>query len=143
MRRTIAVALGIAILAVPSVALAFSRVLHGAAGSGGVATIDIQFNIKHGRATKITRLELNNIPASCQGSASTAVYYSFPHHILISRDGRFHAKDVANRGRTTYMVRGHFLTLRKASGKLRINGPVPGCSSADTGVVSWTATATD
>jgi hypothetical protein len=112
------------------------------AGSGGVATIDIQFNIKHGRATKITRLELNNIPASCVGFPSTAVSYSFPHHIFISRIGRFHATDVVNGGRVTYMVRGHFITRRKAAGKLRIDGTVPGCRSADTGLVSWTATAT-
>jgi hypothetical protein len=141
-KRTIAAMLGIAVLAVPAVALAFSRVLHGPAGSGGVGTIDIQFNIKHGRATKITRLELNNIPASCRGFPSTAASYSFPHHIFISRDGRFRAKDVANGGRVTYMVRGHFTTLRKAAGKLRINGTVPGCRSADTGLVSWSATAT-
>jgi hypothetical protein len=143
MRRTIAATAGIAVLAVPSVALAFSRVLHGQAGSGGVATIDIQFNIKQRRATKITRLELNNIPASCRGFPSTAASYAFPHHIFISRTGTFSAKDVANGGRVTYMVRGHFITLRKAAGKLRIHGAVPGCHSADTGLMSWTAKATD
>jgi hypothetical protein len=142
MRRTIVVTLGVALLAAPSIAEALSRVLHGPVGAGGVATIDIQFNIKSGRATQITRLEMNNIPATCQGFASTAVFYSFPHHISISRSGRFHAKDVVNGGRTTYLVRGHFITPRKATGKLRIEGTVSGCRSADTGLVSWTATAT-
>ena len=99
MRRAVAVTLAVGVIAVPSVALASSRVLHGPAGSGGVATIDIQFNIRHGRAINITRLEMNNIPASCRGSASTAVFYSFPHHIRISRQRTFHAKDVANGGR--------------------------------------------
>lgn len=138
----VAVGICIAALAVPSIALAFSRVLHGPAGSGGVATIDIQFNIKHGRATKITRLEMNNIPATCQGFAPTAVYYSFPHRILISSQRTFHSKDVVNGGRVTYMVSGHFITLHKAAGKLRIMGTVPGGCKADTGVVHWTATAT-
>ncbi len=142
MRRTIATTIAIAFLAVPSVAMALSRVLHGPAGSGGVATIDIQFNIKHARATKITRLEMNNIPASCKGFGPTSVFYSFPHHISISAKGTFRAKDVRNGGRVTYMVSGHFITLRKAAGKLRIKGTVPGCRSADTGLVSWTATAT-
>lgn len=142
MRRTIAVAICIAALAVPSIAVAFSRVLHGRAGTGGVATIDIQFNIKHGRATKITRLELNNIPATCQGFPPTAASYSFPHRIVISSKGTFRAKDVGNAGRVTYMVSGHFITLRKAAGKLRIKGTVPGCRSADTGIVHWTATET-
>jgi hypothetical protein len=142
MRRAILITLGTALLAVPSVALAVSRVLHGPAGSGGVATIDIQFNIRHGRPTHITRLEMNNIPASCRGFPSTAVYYSFPHHISIARNRTFHATDVANGGRATYMVRGQFITLRKAAGKLRIHGAVTACRAADTGLVSWTATAT-
>jgi hypothetical protein len=142
MRRAIAATVIIAALAVPSIAVALSRVLHGRAGSGGVATIDIQFTIKHGRATKITRLELNNIPASCQGFPSTAASYSFPHHIAISPKRRFSAKDVGKGGRVTYTVGGHFITLRKAAGKLRIKGTVPGCRAADTGLVSWTATAT-
>jgi hypothetical protein len=85
---------------------------------------------------------MNNIPASCRGFPSTATYYSFPHHISIARNGAFHSTDVANGGRVTYMVRGHFITLRRAAGKLRIHGTVMGCRSADTGLVSWTATAT-
>jgi polyisoprenoid-binding protein YceI len=142
MKRTIAAMVAIAALAVPSVAMALSRVLHGRVGSGGVATIDIQFNIKHGRATTITRLEMNNVPASCKGFPSTATYYSFPHHILISPKRTFRARDVGNGGRTTYMVSGRFITLRKATGKLRIKGTIPGCRTADTGLVSWTATVT-
>jgi hypothetical protein len=141
MRRMLVATVVLAALALPSVAIALSRVVHGPVGSGGVATIDIQFNLKHGRATKITRLELNNIPASCQGSAATAASYSFPHHIVISK-GTFHAKDVRHGGRVTYMVRGHFVSARKPTGKLRIKGTVPGCPSADSGLVSWTATAT-
>ncbi len=43
---------------------------------------------------------------------------------------------------TTYSVTGHFLTLHKATGTLRIKGTVPGCRTADTGVVHWTATKT-
>lgn len=142
MRRTIAIAVALAALAVPSIAMAVSRVLHGPAGSGGGATIDIQFNVKHGRATKITRLELNNIPATCQGYPSTAASYSFAHHIAVSSKGSFHAKEVANGGRVAYTVSGHFSSLRKATGKLHIKGTVPGCRSADTGGVHWKATAT-
>lgn len=142
MRRMIGVSLGIAVLAVPSAAAALSRVLHGPAGPGASASIDIQFRIQHGQASKITRLELNNIPASCKGYSPTAVSYSFPHHILISHGGRFHAKDVLYAGEVTYTVRGHFLTLKKATGTLRVSGTVPGCRSADSGVVSSTATAT-
>jgi hypothetical protein len=70
------------------------------------------------------------------------VFYSFPHHISISRSGNFHSMDVADGGRTTYAVSGHFISLSKATGRLRIKGTVSGCRSADTGPVSWTATAT-
>ena len=137
------------LLALPTAALALSRVLHGPAGPGRSATVDIQFNIKKGHPTKITRLELNNIPASCQGGPPTATYYSFVHRISVSRKGRFNARETANGGRVTYTASGHFIGPYsrskgpyQAAGTLRIKGPVPSCRSADTGLVHWVANRT-
>jgi hypothetical protein len=137
------------LLALPTAALAVSRVLHGPAGPARSATVDIQFDIKNGHPTKITRLELNNIPASCQGGSPTATYYSFAHQISVSRKGTFHVKETASGGRATYAARGHFIGPYsrskgpyKAVGTLRIKGPVTGCASADTGRVHWVANRT-
>jgi len=126
-------------LALPAIALALSRVLHGPAGSGQNATVDVQFNIKNGRPTKITRFEFNNVAASCSGFTPTAVSDTFNRHISVARDRTFHAKETTNGGRLTYTVSGHFLTLPKAAGRLRVKGTVPGCRSADTGKVHWSA----
>lgn len=150
MRRGTAVLVGIVmLLALPTAALALSRVLHGPAGPGPSATVDIQFNLRNGHPTTITRLELNNIPATCEGGAPTATYYSFTHRISVSAKQRFRAKETADGGRVTYTVRGHFIGPYsrskgpyKAVGTLRIKGPVPGCASADTGRVHWVANRT-
>ena len=147
MRRGTVVTVGVVILLVlPTAAFGLSRVLHGPAGSARSATVDIQFNVKNGHPTKITRLELNNIPATCQGSSPTSTYYAFTHQISVSSQGRFLAKQTANGGRATYSARGHFIGPYsrskgpyKAAGTLRIKGPVAGCASADTGLVHWVA----
>jgi hypothetical protein len=44
-----------------------------------------------------------------------------------------------NGGRTTYTITGHFKNAHKASGTLRITGPVPTCLHGDSGVLNWTA----
>src|SRR5947208_9598267 len=99
MRRGASLMVGfVMLLALPSAALAVSRVLHGPAGPARSATVDIQFDIKNGHPTKITRLELNNIPASCRGGPPTATYYSFAHQISVSRKGGFHVKETASGG---------------------------------------------
>lgn len=127
-------------LAIPVAALALARVLHGPAGPGQSASVDVQFNIKKGRPTKITRFELNNIPASCRGYPPTAVSATFSKHIPVSAKRRFHASETTNYGRVTYTVTGRFSSLHKAAGKLQVKGTVPGCMSADTGTVHWSAT---
>jgi hypothetical protein len=101
--------------------------------------VDVQFNIHKGHPTKITRFEFNNIPAACPGSLGTAVSATFPRHIAVASDGRFHATAKTNAGRLTYAVSGHFINLHTAAGRLRIKGTVPGCLSADTGRVHWSA----
>jgi len=139
MRRITGVIVCIVVmLATPAVALALSRVLHGPAGSGGAGTVDVQFNIKKKHATKVTRFEFSNIPATCRGFPPTAVSDTFAHKIAVAADGRFHATEKTNAGRVTYTVSGRFLTLHEAAGKLRVKGTVPGCRSADTGKVHWT-----
>ena len=118
MRRTTGAIVCIVMLATPAVALALSRVLHGPAGSGGSGTVDLQFNIKKKHATRITRFEFSNIPATCRGFPPTAVSDTFAHKIAVATDGRFHATEKTNGGRVTYTVSGRFLTLHKAAGML-------------------------
>jgi hypothetical protein len=139
MKRITALALAVATaLVLASTALALSRVLHGPAGSGS-GSVDVQFNIKNGHVTKITRFEFNNIAASCTGYPATAVSDSFAKHISVTKQGKFHAAESRYGGRVTYNVAGHFITLHKVAGTLRIKGTVPGCVSADTGKVHFSA----
>lgn len=140
MRRGILLVVGISVaLALPAFALAASRVIHGPAGPGVQATIDIQFNTVNKHPTKITRLDFANVPAACTGSSPTAVSDTWPHKILVSSKGNFHSVQKLDAGRLIYTVSGHFSSQNKATGTLHIKGPVPGCSSADTGTVHWSA----
>jgi hypothetical protein len=139
MKRNTALMIAIAVaLAVPAIAWA-STVLHGPAGPGPNAVVDVQFNSKHGHPTKITRFEFSNIPAACTGFSPTAVSDTFSHPILVASDGTFHATEKLRAGRTTYTVSGRFSSVKKATGHLRIKGTVTGCTSADSGRVHWKA----
>jgi hypothetical protein len=141
MRRIVAFAAAV-LLAVPAVAfgLTRTRTLHGPAGPVAASSVDITFKYANGHAKVITRFEFNNIPAQCPGFRPTAVSNTFAHHIPVSDAGKFHATQSVNGGRATYKVKGHFIGVHKAVGRLRIFGAVPGCAAADTGVVHWSAT---
>jgi uncharacterized protein (DUF2147 family) len=139
MRRSIALVAVVA-LALPAAALAGRRVIHGPAGAGS-GTVDITLVTKKGQITKLTRFEFNNIQATCKGSrpSVTAVSNQFPHTIKVASDGSFSAKVKVNGGHVTYTVSGDFKDQNSASGKLRVKGAVPGCGTADTGTVHWSA----
>ena len=137
MRRGIAL-MAVVALALPAAAFAGRRVIHGPAG-GGSGTVDITLVTKKGVITKLTRFEFNNIQTTCNGSTTSAVSDKFPHTIPVSAKGNFSATVKVNRGRATYTVSGHFTNQNSASGKLRVKGTAPGCGSADTGKVHWSA----
>jgi hypothetical protein len=141
-RATLIIAVVVAALVLPGVALAGILVLHGPAGSVGSGTIDITLITKHGRPLKLTRFEFNNIPASCTGYPQTAATGTFPHTIWVSSKNNFYATAKVHAGQLTYTVSGHFTGTGKAAGRLRIKGSVPGCVSADTGRVHWSVTKT-
>ena len=128
------------VLALPAIAMGLTRTLHGPAGPAKGSIVDIDFRYRHGHAKVITRFEFANIPVVCQGGSSSAVSDMFRHHIRVSSAGKFHATRSANGGRATYKVKGRFTGVHKATGTLHITGTVPACSSADTGVVHWSAT---
>ena len=138
MRRTL-IAVAVLALAVPAAALAARRVIHGPAG-GGSGTVDITLvTSKKGVVKKLTRFEFNNNQATCTGFPPTAVSSTFPHTIFVNGKGDFSATVKQNGGRVTYTVHGHFKNQNSASGTLRVKGAVPGCGSADTGKVHWSA----
>jgi hypothetical protein len=132
---TVAVLLG---LGLPAAALAARSVLHGPAATG---TVDITLLTSKGKLTKLKRFEFNNIPATCTGNRTTAVSGVFPRNVKLRRGGRFSVTGHFPTGRAsrTVSVSGRFTSATKGSGTIRIHGPVPGCLSADTGRVHWTA----
>lgn len=139
MRRTLLV-LALLALAIPAVALAARRVIHGPAG-GGSGTVDITLVTKKSVVKKLTRFEFNNIQTVCRGSRTTtsAVSDKFPHTIHVHSDGSFGTRVKVNGGRVTYTVHGDFKNQNSASGTLRVKGTTPGCGNADTGTVHWSA----
>jgi hypothetical protein len=128
------------VLMAPAVALGLTRTLHGPAGPGTAASVDIAFKYRHHHAKVITRFEFNNIPITCAGGSISAVSDRFSHRIRVSSTGKFHATQSANEGRATYKVKGHFEGVHEAVGTLRITGTVPACPSGDTGKVHFSAT---
>jgi hypothetical protein len=114
--------------------------LSGPAGSGANnAGVEIHFVVRHGQAKRIKLFGWFNVPATCSPTGTTAVTGKL-HHIKVASSGKFSITKKVNSGATTYTVTGKFKGLKKAKGTLRIQGPVPGCGSADTGTLHWTAT---
>src|SRR5947209_10542659 len=129
------------LLALPTAALAF-LVFHGPVGSGaGDAVVDINVFFKHHHPVKLNRFEFDNVPVTCGNFAPSAYSYSILRKIVVSQ-GKFHVKLTANNGHVKIKVNGHFTSKTHAAGKLRITGSVPGCGTADSGVVHWSATKT-
>lgn len=140
LRRSLgALAVVVAILALPAVALAAFHALNGPVGSGANnAGVEVHFITKHGHIKYIKRFGFFNVPATCTPSGTTAFSGSFPHRIRVSAN-KFHSTQTVNSGRTTYKVRGQFRSLHKAVGTIRIKGATAGCGSADTGRLHWHA----
>jgi hypothetical protein len=130
----------LALCALPSVAWALIHTIswHSKTSS---ATIYIGYKIRGGKPTKIITFEFNNVPAPCPPYVPVTFSDTFSGHIKVGPGPkwRFHATEVTNSGRTTYVVKGRFLTLHKARGTLRLTGTTAGCKDADTGLVPWTA----
>ena len=58
----------------------------------------------------------------------------------VSTKRRFHGTGSLSSGRGKATVSGRFSrSFRKATGTLHVTGTVPGCASADTGDVTWSA----
>ncbi len=141
MRRTGALILCLlAFCALPSLAYALTRTIswHSTTSS---ATIYIGYKIRSGSPRKIITFEFNNVPAPCPPYVPVTFSGTFSQHIKVGPGPkwRFHATEVTNSGKTTYVVKGRFLTRHKARGTLRLTGTTSGCKDADTGVVAWTA----
>ncbi len=145
MKRRVLVLLGVAIalLVLPGVALAASRFYRGAAGPGVHSDIEVTARLAKAaphRPTKLTRIEWANVPASCGRFGTSATSDFFPDDIPVTKGGSFHATAKLNRGRETVTFGGSFSNHNRAvSGTIRIRGTIPGCPTADTGVVSWHA----
>jgi len=117
------------------------RQYNGPVGAGANnAGVEFGTKLVKGRPTLVRRFEFHNVPAACKGSAGTAV--SDPLTITMKIDGNrtFHGSESLNGGRVKVQVSGSFSkSFAKASGTLRARGDVPGCGSADTGILHWKA----
>ena len=82
--------------------------------------------------------EYHNIPVQCQGHGTTATTDKLDITMNINSKRKFSGHETLNGGKVTATVHGRFAKdFSKGHGNLRVHGTVPGCASADTGVVQW------
>jgi hypothetical protein len=138
-----AVLAAVAVLALwAALAFASNRSYNGPAGSTPHAGVEFGAHFKKGHALWVYRFEYHNIPAQCQGSGTTATTDKLDITMNINAKRKFSGHETLNGGKVTVKVGGRFAKdYSKAHGTLRVHGTVPGCLSADTGVVKWHAPA--
>jgi hypothetical protein len=125
-----------------AVAFASHRSYNGAAGSGPHAGVEFGAHFKKSHALWVYRFEYFNIPAQCKGSGTTATTDKLGITMNINAKRKFSGHETLNGGKVTATVHGRFAKdFSNAHGDLRVHGTVPGCASADTGVVKWHASA--
>jgi hypothetical protein len=123
-------------------AYATSVQYNGPAASGNGAGVEFGAKQAHGRPAVVRRFEFHNIPAACAGYAGTAATDMLTITMKVTKSRRFSGTQSLNAGRLHVVVHGAFArNLKKATGTIRVRGTVPGCASADTGSVHWSASA--
>ncbi len=121
-------------------AFASSTQYNGPAASGNGAGVEFGLQRTRGKQPKVRRFEFHNIPAQCKGYAPTAVSGPLTITMKVSSRRTFSGTESLNGGRQKVHVTGTFKRgFGKATGTLRVTGSVPGCASADTAVVRWSA----
>lgn len=122
-------------------ALATSSHYNGPA-AGGVNNAGVEFNLQRslGKAPVVRGFEFHNVPAACKGYGTTAVTEPLTIKMKLNANRRFSGSQSLNGGHVHVVIHGAFASnFKKATGTLRAQGSVPGCGSADTGIVHWTA----
>jgi len=123
-----------------SLAFASHRRYNGPAGSAPHSGVEFGVHFKKKHALWVYGFELHNVPAQCNGSGTTAVTEKLDITMNINAKRKFSGHETLNGGKVTVNVHGRFAKdFSKGHGNLRVHGTVPGCSSADTGVVKWSA----
>jgi hypothetical protein len=139
-RRTILAGTAVASLAAAATAWATAQQYNGPAGSTRGAGVEFNAVLSHGHPASVRRFEFHNIPAQCAGYGPTAVTEPLSITMRVNGQRRFKATTSVNGGRVTAKITGRFSrSFAKATGTLHVTGAVPGCASADTGVVTWSA----
>ena len=139
-RHLVSMAIALTALAAAATALAAGQQYNGPAGSGPNAGVEFNARLSNGRPSVVRRFEFHNIPAQCMSSGLTAVTQQLSNTMRVKADRTFSGTATANAGRVTAKISGRFSrSFSKATGTLRVKGTVPGCPSADTGIVRWTA----
>ena len=138
----IAVALvALSAAAAPAAKRAPNRSYNGPAGNGANAGVEFGAHVKNKHPVSVFRFEYHNIPAQCQGSGTTATSDKLDGVTMkLNAKRKFGVKTKLNGDKVTVNVHGRFSKdYSTVSGTLRVKGTVPGCPSADTGVVDWHA----
>ena len=123
-------------LAIPSVSGALNDGYRGSTEAGGLIAVRVDYDRKE-NPTRVHSLRWANVPASC-GTSQTATTGDVDMKMKVDDSGTFEGSDKPDIGNAKVTISGRFKhNPAKASGKFRVKGTVPGCSTADTGRLSW------
>ena len=128
------------LMGLPGIALAASRQYNGPTETGVNAGVEFGTRLVNGRPVVVRRFGWSNLPAQCKGYGTTATSDKLGAELPVTSKRRFHLTTKISGDVVT--VAGRFSRdFRKATGTIRVKGTVPGCASADTGTLRWTAPA--
>jgi hypothetical protein len=124
----------LALLAPPASAL--NDGYRGETSAGGLIAVRVDYDHK-GNPTKVHSLRWANVPISC-GTFTSATTGDVKLPMKVDDRGAFKGSDDTDTGIAKVTISGRFKhNPAKASGKFRVKGTLPGCSTGDTGQLTW------
>jgi hypothetical protein len=137
LRATMAVAVALAIvLAAPSASGSSADGYRGSTEVGGLIAVRVDYDRK-GDPIRVHSLRWANVPVAC-GTSQSATTGDVNMKMKVDDHRAFKGSDKPDIGNATVTISGRFKrNPAKASGKFRVKGTIPGCSTADTGRLSW------
>jgi len=134
----IAVVTTLALLA-PVGASALNDGYRGETEAGGLIAVRVDYDHK-GNPTKVHSLRWANVPISC-GTFTSATTGDSNLKMKVDDRGAFKGSDATEIGNATMTISGRFKhDPAKATGTFQVKGTQPGCSTGDTGKLSWEMT---
>ena len=123
-------------LLAPMGASALNDGYHGETEVGGLIAVRVKYDSKD-FPKEVHALRWANVPISC-GTFTSATTGDVKISMKVDDRGAFKGSTDTDTGHGTVTISGRFKkNPAKASGKFQVKGTLPGCSTGDTGRLSW------